>query len=150
MSQQIKVIGMDRLQAKLRTLPKKVQTKGTRKAITAGTKPILAAERAAVPIDTGLLKKSLGKKISLKGGGGFGVVGPRRGFGVPTEKGKLKFKATRKGVKNVASFKEPTRYAHLAEKKKPFIEAAYQQTKDEAVRIVGNVLGDFIETEARL
>lgn len=150
MSQQIKIIGMDKLQAKLRALPKKVQTKGTRKAITAGTKPILAAERAAVPVRSGLLKKALGKKISTKGGGGYGVVGPRRGFGQPNAKGKLKFKARKKGEKKPAGLKDPARYAHLAERHKPFVQSAYQQTKDKAVRIVGNVLGDFIESEAKL
>lgn len=149
MSQQIKIIGMDKLQAKLRALPKKVQTAGTRKAITAGTKPILAAERADVPTDTGLLKKSLGKKVALKGGGGYGVVGPRRGFGQPNAKGKLKFKSRKKGEKKPAGLKDPARYAHLAHRKTPFVQSAYTKTKDEAVRIVGNVLGDFIEAEAR-
>ena len=149
MSQQIKIIGMDKLQAKLRTLPKKVQTAGSRKAINAGTKPILAAEKADVPVDSGLLKKSLGRKVKFKGGLGYGVVGPRRGFGVKGEKGKFKFKARKKGMKNEFSFREPSRYAHLAEKKKSFVQSAYTKTKDQAVRIVGNVLGDFVETEAR-
>ena len=113
MSQQIKVLGMEKLQAKLRALPKKVQNKGVRKAVTAGTVPILAAERQDVPVDQGLLKKSLGKKIKHKGGGGYGVVGPRRGFGQPGKKGKLKFKARKKGEKRQAGMKEPTRFTKI-------------------------------------
>ena len=144
----IKLVGMETLVARLRALPKKVATKGARRAIQAGSKPILDSEKADVPTDTGLLKKSLGRKVASKAGNAFAVVGPRKGFGEPGKKGKLKFKARKKGVLNIASFKEPTRYAHLAEKKKSFVISAYEKNRETSVAIVGKVLGDFIEAEA--
>lgn len=144
----IKLVGMDVLLARLKALPKKVANKGARRAVQAGSKPILDSEKADVPTDTGLLKKSLGRKVGQKAGNAFAVVGPRKGFAEATKTGRIRFRSRKKGAPKPKGAKEPTRYAHLAEKHKSFVIAAYEKNREASVAIVAKELGDFIETEA--
>ena len=101
-----------------------------RQALGKAAKPILKNARARVPVESGLLKKSLGVKTKTyrRSGVSIAVIGPRKGFktkvgGVKTRVGSAKGDETRQ-VRN------PAKYAHLVElgtehsAAKPFLEPA--------------------------
>jgi HK97 gp10 family phage protein len=82
-----------------------VDRKAARKAIKAGvnevTQAVLWDAKALVPKRTGLLRKSLGRKVKSYRGGAVitGIIGPRKGF--------------RTMINGV--FVNPVKYAHLVE-----------------------------------
>ena len=138
------------LKKRLAELPKKVANKGARAAIQAGSKPILDTEKSLAPVDSGLLRKSLGRKVKQYKGGPLAIVGPRKGFEGLTKKGRVRFQVrTKKNSGTGKGLKQPSRYAHLAEKKTSFVIASYEKNKATSVEIVGKVLGDFIEANAK-
>jgi len=93
--------GLEELQAVLRTLPGKISRRVMRPALSAEGTKVVQAARQKVPQETGLLKKSLGKKVKTytDTNAVVAIVGPRSGFrqiidGRP---------------------KNPVKYAHLVE-----------------------------------
>lgn len=119
----------------------KLRKKGVRAAVSKGGQVILSRARKTAPKQTGLLKKSLGKKVKVyrHSGNAVAVVGPRTGFrGVVTRDGR-----------QVTG--DPTKYAHLVElgtvraKAKPFLRPAIEQQKkailDAMASAVRKVLG---------
>lgn len=83
----ISIVGDKKLQAKLRRLETKVQRKIVRKALRDAAKPVLADAKARVPVDTGLLKRSLVVRAARRQRRGtFGVFIQPKGrdfFGIP-------------------------------------------------------------------
>ena len=67
---------------KLAGLDRKVARKALKAGINDGTKAVLWDAKARTPRRTGLLRKSLGRKVKSYRGGAVivGVIGPRRGF----------------------------------------------------------------------
>lgn len=104
-----KVDGLQQLFASLASLENKIKRKILRKAATAAGGIILKRARQLVIKDTGLLKKSLGKKIkAYPSGVVVAVVGPRKGFRQPVTR--IKGRKTPK-----TEIANPTKYAHLVE-----------------------------------
>ncbi len=123
---------IDGLQPLLRTLAeagKNVQKKGTRKAVGAAGKIILKAAKTRVRRKSGLLARSLGRKVKVYRGSGVAVavVGPRKGF---------KMEVVRDG-RTVLS--DPIRYAHLVEfgtvksQAFPFLTPALQESQQQVL-----------------
>lgn len=125
--------GFSQLQGKLKTLPKTVARKLLRQAVTAGQKPVIAAAKATAPKRTGALKRSIGSKVSVSAGkqSAAAIIGARR-------------KAEPKKGRTV----KPSRYLHLAEKRRPFLNAALARNKSEAGRIVADKLAAGIDAAA--
>lgn len=69
------VKGERELLAKLKNLGGAGAKRAARKAVNAGTQPMLKAVRAAAPVETGALKKAMAKKITGKGFNVNGIVG---------------------------------------------------------------------------
>lgn len=91
-------VGVTDLLKRLKDLETKIRRKVLVKVGNAGSKPLLKAIKAATPVDTGLLRKSMARKVkvfSARGVMWFGV-GARTGFKVDG--------------------KNPTKYAHLTRK----------------------------------
>lgn len=125
------VTGVAGIRSILLELEGKKFRKAARVAIGDCTKIILAAAKANVPTRTGMLKKSLGRKVAAKkGGGGYvGIVGPRKDISDKTRaKQQKEFDAgERKRAPGKARFKKavkykgreivvnPVKYAHLVE-----------------------------------
>lgn len=67
------------LQKLLKKLPDKVTRKVTRQAINAAANPVLKAARANAPVDEGVLKTSLAKKVKTytKSQSIVAIIGPR-------------------------------------------------------------------------
>lgn len=125
-------------------MDKKVRRKGIRKAALAAGTIILKAAKSRVVRETGLLRKSLGKKVKVYTRGvGVAVVGPRLGF---------KQEVTRRGVK---VWSNPVRYAHLVElgtshsAAKPFLKPALEATRKEVEAAMVKAINEVIEEGAR-
>lgn len=134
----VKIEGLAPLLAKLDGLKRAVQKTAIRRAVDQAGKVVLDAAKAAVPTNTGLLKKSLGRKVVIgrRSGVAIAIVGPRTGFKVihtearfnkkgealKTQTGFTMSGRKTKGKKVILKLgsrsplmSNPTRYAHLVE-----------------------------------
>lgn len=78
-----KLIGAKQLAETLRIAGPKLFRAASRKGIDEASRAVLADAKAGVPVGTGSLKKSLGRKVKsykrkANGDGVYGVVGPRK------------------------------------------------------------------------
>lgn len=135
---------------KLEKIGQKILGKTLRKAVNAAASQVLKAAKSSVPVQSGLLKKSLGKKVRLYKGGTVAValIGPRTGFKkiVVIAAGKGAVASTKKGQKLLAQggrtyTRNPARYAHLVEKKRPFLRPAMASSKDAASGAMAQIVG---------
>lgn len=136
---------------------KSTRTAILRKAVNAATGPLLKSAKAMCPVSEdpplkkGLLRKSLGRKLSYNKRSGVvtGLVGPRRGFKVQV--------GVRKKGKRPGSpiYQDPVRYAHLVELgtrragPKPFLRPAWDGGKAAALATVAASIRDGIARAAR-
>lgn len=129
----------------LKTLGVRVQRKVTRQAVNAACNPTLKAARANAPEESGLLSKSLGKKIVTYPEAMVivGIIGPTTDVS---------------GEFN-GHPRVPWRYAHLVEgghidqygnhiPGHPFMRPAYDSTEGQALDVMASKLGSGIEREA--
>ena len=139
----IKIDGQKELENLLKELPKRVIKSKLRQAMNAAGNPILRAARSLVQRDTGLLKKSLKKKVKTYSNGNVAVIiGADRSVAQTDSKG-------RKHV--------PANYAHLVEgghgglrqaRAYPFMRPAYENNKAQAVQIASQKLKEGVESAA--
>jgi len=155
----IKLMGAPELRNKLNRLPTLVQKRVMRPAVNFALTPMNAAAKRRAPVETGLLRQSLGKKIKQYANSGttWGAVGVRKGFGVKVAKGATATVRVGKRETVIESSRDPRFYVHLVElghkirrkKRGPvlgfrkgtrFLTKAYEATKDIAmVRLVQKV-----------
>jgi HK97 gp10 family phage protein len=134
------------LQKKLTKLGDKVARKVTRQAVNAAATPVVKAAKANVAVDSGLLKKSLGKKTITSKDKQFvsALVGAKKSV---------------QGESN-GKIQKPSRYAHLVEKgfidaagnhvpPQPFMRPAADSTASQAESIMAKKFADGVEREAR-
>lgn len=90
------------LARKLAEVDRKAARKAIRKGVNEATKIVTADAKANVPRKTGLLRKSIGRRVRSYRGGSVisGIVGPRSGFATTLANGKKV---------------NPAKYAHLVE-----------------------------------
>ena len=76
------VVGDKELLRAMRRLPSKVRSNVENKALRRVSKPMIAAVRAAAPVRSGQLRKSIGRVIRTyrRSGTKVAVIGPRHGF----------------------------------------------------------------------
>jgi hypothetical protein len=133
MSLTIHVQGIPEAIEAFRDLPRQVRNRHMRIAMNAGGGVIRNAMAARMPVETGLLKRSLRVKVKVPdasfnvahhGRPAYAVIGPKRGItgrvGI-SRKGVMKTLTTRQAIR--ASFggsgfhvRRPSRYAHLIER----------------------------------
>jgi len=135
-----KIKGLKPLLDRLDGLKRSTQKSVVKKAVDAAGKVTLDAIRPLVPTDTGLLAKSMGRKVTVgrKSGVAIAIVGPRRGFKVTraedrtsrtmtgfamTKKGKVRKVILRRGGSRSPVGMNPTQYGHLAESGRKGIRA---------------------------
>lgn len=116
----------------LLSLPRKVQRRVLRPAVTKGSRVISSAAKKQIPtrtqsrkagtIRTGQLRKSIGQKVKTYGNTVVGVIGPRSGFAIEAD----------------GRIHDPVKIAHLVEyghggpasaPAHPFMRPAFQQSK---------------------
>ena len=132
----VDVSGDKRLMRKLERLKGSVQRKIARRAATKAMTPMTKAVKRRAPVDEGDLQRSIGRKTKTfaRAGVVWVGIGPRKGYGRMREDG------TRK---------EPTKYAHLAERATHFMGRAFRAEVGGAERIFAREARAGIEQEAR-
>jgi HK97 gp10 family phage protein len=109
------ILGVDWLKQALQEADKVVSKKAMRDGINEATKPVLKAEKDAVPVQTKTLKRALGRKVkaygnSTKGYVVVGVVGARKdAAGKPAKFGRV----VKVGGRD--QYRNPVKYDHLVE-----------------------------------
>ena len=132
--------GIEKAIADAKALERRIKRGGMRTALNKATTPILRKAKALAPRESGLLRRSLKKKVitNTKTDAVTVMIGADKSV-TGTYKGK-----TRK----------PSRYLHLVElgrggphpaAPRPFLRPAYESTKNEAVEIYKKELKGAIE-----
>ncbi|MEM6560039.1 MAG: HK97-gp10 family putative phage morphogenesis protein [Planctomycetota bacterium] len=134
------------LQKALRKLGDKAARKVSRSAVSAAATPVAKAARRNAPKESGLLRKSIGRRVRTytERGTVIALVGPRRNFSGEHE-----------GERRV-----PANYAHLVENghlapdgsfvpPKPFLRPALDASKGEAMNKLRQKTAEGIEREAK-
>ena len=135
-----KIEGLRDVLAALDNVEKKVKKKAIRKAAGVAGTIVLKAAKARARKATGLLRKSLGKKIKVYKSGAVGVaiVGPRLGFR----------QVVSRGGRDVLS--NPTKYAHLVElgtshsAAHPFLRSALEQTRGQVREAMAKAIAEVV------
>lgn len=123
--------GDKRLLRKLNHLKGAAARRVMRGALNKASTPILKDARKKAPVDTKALRKSLGRKSkTYRNGNVVVLVGPRTGH------------------RDEKTGRVPTRYAHLAERAKPYLRPAYDDNKAKAGKIIAAEVSAGIAKEA--
>lgn len=120
-------------------------------AMETAVQPVVDAARNLTPVgETGELKRSIGFAVRQyrKGRLTFGVVGPRRGFGVADA-------STKTGTTDPANYAHLVEYGHAIDgnvagwvEAKPFMRPAWDTTAPTVMKLLGQELGAGIEAAA--
>lgn len=140
-----RVEGVPEMIATMRNIAARVQKKALKKGVNAASKLLLRKAKSAVRVETGLLKRSLGRKVKTfrNTGAVVAIVGPRVGF---------KMEVTR-GKRTVLS--NPTKYAHLVELGTarsaafPFLGPAFESSKAEARALIAEAVNEAITSSGK-
>lgn len=122
--------GVQHLMAVLRAHKRAVSTPIIRRAMAKTVQPVARQARTNAPVQTKLLKKSVGWRIkTYRGRHTIGIVGPRVGMGADVVRGRGR-----------PRFSDPARYAHFVDRGtrrgvQPtyFLESAFDEAKAAAV-----------------
>lgn len=136
----VQLEGAEEIRRKLKHLEAKVQRRIVRPAVTRALSPVLKQAKQNVPVVTGLLKRSLGKKVKAYSRTGviWGGIGPRSGF---------------KEVGADGRARNPVNYMHLVElgtehtAAKAPLRRALQSRKGDSMRILSTDIPRNIEKE---
>lgn len=158
-------LGIEQAVANLAQLPKKVAFKHLRKALSAAGGTIKKAAAANVPVETGLLKKSLIVKTKIPdaswdirhhGRPAYTIIGPRRRFFYTNaRKQKFAFNLAKKSHElarqqgyRFTTIGGASRYAHVVEKRKPWLAPAQVSAGAAAAERAAQKLAQAFEIEA--
>jgi HK97 gp10 family phage protein len=147
-----KLEGLGDVFAALDGLGRTIRNKILRASLVAATTPMLKAAQQRVRKSSGLLRKSLGRKVKTyrRNGTVAVMIGPRRGHGKPVilkeeeifrQFGGRTIKIRNPRVRAMRITRNPVRYAHLIEKgtktraARPFLAPAFSSTKAQAENI---------------
>jgi len=122
----IAVLGSRSLQKRFDRFEKNVQKKIVRQALRAAARPMLVAAKAKVPVDTGRLKKSLRLRALKQRRGIFGVqvrTGTRAELGM--------WIGDKTGY-----YPASVEWGHGSVPARPYLRPAFDETRDEALRIL--------------
>jgi len=140
----LELTGDEKLMAKLETLERSTQKAAVRPAADYAWTPVNKAAKRKAPVDTGALKRSIGKKAKTYSTTGVVWVG------VGARVGEDYVRTDDKGNK-----RKPWKYLHLVEwgtadqQPQPFLRPAFDENKDEAERRLISKTWDYIEKLAR-
>lgn len=139
-----KIDGLSDVTERLKNIDKGIRKKALRKACGAAGTIILKAAKARARKDTGLLRKSLGKKVKVYSSGvGVAVIGPRLGFRQTVKRGGREMTAN------------PVKYAHLVElgtrhsPAYPFLSSAIDATRAQVRDAMSEAILEVIEGAAK-
>jgi HK97 gp10 family phage protein len=147
----MKVTGLDEVLGRMRGLAAKVQKKVAKDAVGKAGQIILWDAKGRVRKVSGLLRKSLGRKVKVYRNTGVAtaVVGPRRGFKVVLGV-RVRGKAAGKTY-----HADPTHYSHLVEKGTnrsqafPFLGAALEASRGACEKAMADTIMAAVQEAGR-
>lgn len=154
------------LARKLAEVDRKAARKAIRFGVNEATKFVAADAKANVPKGTGLLKKSIGRRVRSYRGGTVisGIVGPRSGFAITLPNGKKVNPAKyahlvefgRKAVKAKKALLLADKFANVVFGKevkavapRPFLRPAWDKNEARSVGAIANALNAALAEFAR-
>jgi HK97 gp10 family phage protein len=152
----VQITGLKELQNALNQLPKEIQGRPLRSAVSAAAKVIVDDVKARVPVgETGNLKTAVYRYRSRRNS----ATG-RETFFVGIRQGKAQFKDTaynrRKGrvgksykTQGEAYYWRFLEFGTAKMAAKPFLRPAFESSKSKAVEVIKQRLGKAIETQAK-
>lgn len=149
----IRLDGADVLKRTLSRLPDKLQREALRRAMRKVGRQIARDAKAKAPRETGLLKRSYGFAVRTHRDktGVYVIVGPRKGYRRAVAVGgkgrRRRLRAAKKGVTGTR-YRNPTKYAHLAEKHQPHLKPAFEAGKRLATRFMLAEVREQLRVEA--
>lgn len=143
---QVRVRNVNKVEAAMAGLDKKLRGKVLRAAVAKGRKVYIAALRQAAPVETKLLKKSIGARGKTYRGGAIALqtIGPRSGF-----RREVVVKRRDKHGRIVGRSKQlrdPRRYAHITEKRRPWIRPTFAAVTPTAISQTTDALEAELKT----
>lgn len=149
----IKLTGAPEIWIKMAKVGKVVADKLSKRALAKALKPVVTKAKELCPVGKevlpGMLRDSIGAKVTAKKGTIRGVAGPIRN--------RVQIGTRKKGKKKGAPIiKDPARYAHLVEfgtshsAAKPFLRPAWDVAgAEKALDVYTNDLNEGLDTEVR-
>lgn len=142
------VEGAKEVLAAIGGLADKLKKKLLKKAVGEAGRLVLKRAKQLVPRDSGLLKKSLGRKVKVyrNTGTAVAIVGPRKGFRQPVTRAKGRWKPRTETA-------DPIKYAHLIEQgtghsqAKPFLRPAIEGQQQQIREAMASVIARGIEQD---
>ena len=131
--------GHKALMRKIDRLRGPIQRRIMRPAVTQALTPILKTAKALCPVRTGLLKRSLGKKVHKKGREIWGGVGPRKSFDDAAAEGEEK----PGDIVYVVEHGTSKAAAH------PFMRPALDRNREQALAILARKAKEGLAKEAK-
>lgn len=132
--------GIEEATAKLTRLKTAVGTRAVRKGLGVAAREQKRQAKARTPKQSGLLRKSLGEKIKTYRGSGttVSIVGPRRKFGRVVKIGR--------GKNAEKVYRNPTRYAHIVEKRYHPLAKAERATRQHSIDAVTEAIDNAVKS----
>lgn len=163
----VRIRGLEQTLRALDGVKRGVRNRVIRAAVNAASTPVLKEIKSRVPKETGLLRRSIGRKMwtAKRTGTVIAIIGPRRKFRqqVIAKKGWRKGKIRHSD----STFSDPTKYAHLVEygvdphfmpkrgavhpgaAPQPFVRPGWLATKGIAEAIIRKRIEEGVHSEAR-
>jgi HK97 gp10 family phage protein len=149
------------LQTLFAELPKRVVNRCLRRAVQVGSAPILKTAKAKAPRESGLMKRSLTRRMKSRKGAHTATIGARKGFSgtyrgrkrVPSRYLHLVSKGTKAhsvaGGKSKGLLRIRSKGYHPGAQANDFLAEAYRANKGNAERLAAASLRSSIYTEAK-
>lgn len=153
---QAKVKGAKEIERAFKKLDERLKKRTLRASVQEGRKVFLKALRARAPKQSGLLRKSLGTRAKSykKGLIATQTIGPRSGF-----KREVTFKTeyfrkergrrVKVGERMRKEWRDPRRYAHITEKRNPWIRPVFEAYSGQALSVTSGKLKMELEIAIR-
>jgi HK97 gp10 family phage protein len=141
--------GLDVVLGVLVEMKRSLRNRIIRKAITKASQPIMKSMKALAPRDSGLLRRSIGRRTkTTRRGEVVAVIGPRS---KPSFKQQVRVGGKGKGKRMKGGrlvIRNPVRYAHLVEfgtrhsRAKPFMRPAFDANQRQARQMIEKIVWD--------
>lgn len=143
------VTGIKEVARDIAALDKRIRNRVLKRSVDAGAKVFRTGLKASAPVESGLLRKSLGIKGKIYRSNGIyvAVIGPRSGF-----KQEVKIKrsvAGQRKKKIVLQVRDPIKYAHLVEALYPWMRPTFHAKQEEASSATTRTMAKEIDAAAK-
>lgn len=175
---ELKLVNHRAINRRLERIPESMRKKALKKALRSASRPIINDARGRVPVESGMLRRSLGVKVAQgrrRRSTAYAVIGPRTKFRAKkleqqvagtrfagrrpslyahlvefgTSAHRIPGVPIRLGGKTVRVLKQVASTVHPGAQPKPFLRPAFRNKRMQALRQIASTLRRFMASEAR-